>query len=182
MSISIVNTEKFLETISEKFNIPSDMLAEVSKPFIKKKNIFASKLAESLAEDIDLSNIKPSGKYNKFTANDVRKAKGIPLIIKTSTLFASKAAKELAKKLNLEEKDFSQIERNGRPRKSGDKTITIADVKIKSGKMKPKKPSRYASPQAKKLGIKNKLKTKGLIGSGKSKKLTIADVKKALNL
>jgi len=181
MSYTQVQVDNILATIADKFKIPNDLLKEVlDNTDYKKTSIFASKKAMLYANsnNVDIKKVKTSGKNGKIKIDDLKLFTGEISNLKVENIFASSAAKKLAEEKGFKQSDFKNTEKSGRKRKSGAVTITIQDVRIKAGE-KIKKPTRFASPDAKKLAKKVGFKAKGIKGDSKRGKITISQIRKA---
>jgi pyruvate/2-oxoglutarate dehydrogenase complex dihydrolipoamide acyltransferase (E2) component len=181
---SLNNLENAFAKISKKTGLSIKELKALTKDDLKFGSPFSSSAAKELFKEYKLvmSDVKPTGKNSKITADDVRRGAGKPVKTKEENLFASKNAKDLAESKGWTQKDFKNTEKSGKPRKSGAITITLKDVKNKAGILNsPKKNSAFSSPTAEKFAKDNKLKSKDINGTGKNGKITKKDIQNFIN-
>lgn len=150
MSLTQVKARNLLNDIASKYDIPIEDLYELAGDRVKKQNPFASPAAKDFAKKVgvNVSTVKPSGKTGKITIDDIRLAIGEEPKRKDENLFSSPAAKKLASENDLTQSDFAPKERSGKRRKSsGNRTISIEDVRKKLGidKKKTKKVTKKTS-------------------------------------
>lgn len=178
MSFTTKKVQSALEKISKEFKIPLEDIHECIGDIIPPPSPWASAKAKELGlkTKVNPYKVKATGKGGKITLNDLRSFLGEENPKKPSA-FASKQAKDLAKENDLSEDDFSDDERTGNPRKSGEITITLNDVRNKLGIKVEKKPkSPFASPKTKQFAEENDIDPTKIEGSGKDGRITKKDI------
>jgi len=182
MSISKKTIDQLFARLAEEYNIEVEDIWSKVGDIIPIGSPFSSKAAKELASENNLSpdDLKGTGTSGKINISDVKKHLGIKVPVRTPSEFSSKAAKELASEHNLSPDDFSNEERTGRVWKNGTISISISDVKLKAGVSTPKKNSKWSSKKAKELASENDLSPDDLQGTGTDGKITLSDVKMAV--
>jgi hypothetical protein len=175
-TISQKDAREMISAIAAKFKIDENKIYSVC-PKVKQVSMFSSSKAEELAKSsgVKIEDIVHSG--DKITVDDVRKAMGEEPKTKVASLFASKQARELAEKNSKTESDFSEEDRTGEARKSGETTITMMDVKRKLGLVAK---NVWGSPISKELAEKHNLDETSITARSAGGKITKAMVEAAI--
>ena len=159
MSITLSAANKALEKIAKAHNLNLSDIQKLVASEIPQPSPWASGKAKELALSAGVNpyDVTGTGDKGKITLDDIRGFLGQEVKAKIENLFASKAARELAEENKLTQADFLVEERNGSPRKSGNKTIRISDVKKKLGleEKKSVSPKKSKSPEKKKITKKD---------------------------
>lgn len=183
MSIKISDARKALEKIAAHYDLDLKEVQELVKDEVPKRTVFASKAAREYAKEhkVKGKSVTGTGKDGKVTLDDVRAHLGEPRKKKEENLFASPAGKLLAEEHGLSQGDFSDSEKSGKPRKSGNITITINDVRRKAGlPTKEKKKSPWGSKITEMYAQEHNIDPSQIKGTGKEGKILKVDIEKFL--